>query len=383
MLLAPWVACREISFGSGKQRLPLKRAFRCTIWVWNRSWVPLNIELNTFFDIGWLLSPECCRALIRRKFLGTDNLQASLDRAQLELSRIRLAAETENLPEMNAADQDLTALLDTVFSGIRDWSSESSAQAQHIDPSRKAASASRAGMSNKGFDDDCPIAALRDLQQVFECANVQFYLVSGTFLGAVREKKFLGHDHDIDLGVMAEDFSEGLLSAIADSGNFIVSEVDTVCHRVIADGGVQYRFMDKPALIRLAHRNGVNIDVFLHFTEGELLWHGSGVHRWNNLHFELSDYEFLGSKFKGAHNFDLYLTENYGADWTRPKTDFNVNFDTPNMTFAGTANALVFFGWAMLKAMKEEDRVTAQRFISLLTELGVVSLDSGELSIVN
>ena len=64
--------------------------------------------------------------------------------------------------------------------------------------------------------------------------------------------------------------------------------------------------MDKPAIIRLAHRNGVSIDLFIHFCDGDQVWHGSGVHRWNNADFTLQDYPFLDRYFK-VYEYPEYL----------------------------------------------------------------------------
>ena len=55
-----------------------------------------------------------------------------------------------------------------------------------------------------------------------------------------------------------------------------------------------------------------------------------GKAKWYNTLFELKEYEFLGEKYFGAKDSNLYLTENYGEDWRIPKTSFDNVLDTPN-----------------------------------------------------
>src|SRR5690606_37477131 len=51
--------------------------------------------------------------------------------------------------------------------------------------------------------------ALLDLRSDLSRADVKFFLVSGTLLGCVREGNILGHDKDIDVGVMEDvDFEK-------------------------------------------------------------------------------------------------------------------------------------------------------------------------------
>ena len=114
--------------------------------------------------------------------------------------------------------------------------------------------------------------------------------------------------------------------------------------------------MKQPILIRIAHESGISIDLFTHFYEDDLVWHGTSAQRWDNKKFVLKDYSFLGRTFKGAEDFDLYLTENYGEGWRFPQVDFDSNFDTPNMSFINSANGLTFYVACFPICAKEQAR---------------------------
>ena len=46
----------------------------------------------------------------------------------------------------------------------------------------------------------------KDRLNIIQKINIKFFLYCGTCLGAHREKKFIEHDHDIDIGVFENDF---------------------------------------------------------------------------------------------------------------------------------------------------------------------------------
>jgi hypothetical protein len=132
--------------------------------------------------------------------------------------------------------------------------------------------------------------------------------------------------------------------------------------------------IEKPVIIKIFHHSGIAIDLFVHFYDGDVAWHGSSVLRWDNKRFELSDYEFLGRSFKGAQDFDLYLAENYGADWRIPKSDYDPVLDTPNMSYLGSANALVFYAWMLARAVAEQQPLRVRKYIHMLESLGIINV---------
>jgi len=171
--------------------------------------------------------------------------------------------------------------------------------------------------------------ALLDLREDLAAANIQFFLISGTLLGCIRQGGILGHDKDIDVGVMADVPFEALRSALWGTGRFMLLPVIT------------------QRILRIKHANGVMIDVFFHWHENGRLYHEGQKTRWWNTPFELVEREFLGERFLVPENAELYLTENYG-DWRTPVKDFETFCDTPNMEVAERNELLWYYYKALL-----------------------------------
>ncbi|MGY6519977.1 MAG: hypothetical protein ACXIUZ_14835 [Lysobacteraceae bacterium] len=157
--------------------------------------------------------------------------------------------------------------------------------------------------------------ALLDLREDLDAAGVEFFLISGTLLGCIREGAILGHDKDIDVGVHADAGFDRVRAAVATSGRFAALPVIT------------------ERILRLKHASGVMIDVFFHWLEDGRCWHEGQKTRWWNTPFDLVPADFLGERFLVPAQADLYLTENYG-DWRVPQVDFETFSDTPNMELA-------------------------------------------------
>ena len=49
---------------------------------------------------------------------------------------------------------------------------------------------------------------LEDMKNILDKNNINFFLIFGTALGAHREKKFIEHDNDIDLGLYSIEFDK-------------------------------------------------------------------------------------------------------------------------------------------------------------------------------
>lgn len=155
------------------------------------------------------------------------------------------------------------------------------------------------------------INALKDIKKIFDNIGINFFLVSGTFLGCIRESDFIGYDYDIDIGIWSEDYNDQIKKEILKYGVFIQYDLNWV-------GG-----------LKLKHINGIKIDIFLHFKENNKIYHQGDVVKWYNTTFRLQKYNFLNDDYYGFEDFDKYLSENYGI-WRVKKIDFDNILDTPN-----------------------------------------------------
>ncbi|TQR61346.1 LicD family protein [Campylobacter troglodytis] len=156
--------------------------------------------------------------------------------------------------------------------------------------------------------------ALQDLDATLKKEGIEMFFISGLFLGLIREKNFISHDYDLDLGVFESD-----LEKLRDI--FIKSKVFLISDEGFFKG------------LKLLHINGAKIDLFVHYEEEGKVYHDGHFTRWSNSPFKLIEREFLGQNYLSPKDKHLYLSENYGADYLVPKNSLNYNtyLDTPNM----------------------------------------------------
>lgn len=182
--------------------------------------------------------------------------------------------------------------------------------------------------------------ALHQLKEDLAKSDIEFFLVSGTLLGCVREGEILGHDSDIDVGVMPDISMKQLRESLAQSNRFKFQEL----------------YSDNT--LYLLHPNGVKIDVFRHYEEQGKLYHGGIKCRWWNTPFTLKSHAFLGEQYLVPEDEDKYLTENYD-DWRTPITDFETFLDTPNLEVTQPVNMALYHAAQAIASHRNgrEDRV--------------------------
>ena len=203
---------------------------------------------------------------------------------------------------------------------------------------------------------DAARRALLDLREDLSAAGVEFFLISGTLLGCVREGGILGHDKDVDVGVMDHYEFERVRGALSGTGHFMLLPIIT------------------ERILRVKHSNGVMIDVFFHWEEDGRLYHEGQKTRWWNSPFQLVETEFLGERFLVPHDTDTYLTENYG-DWRTPVTDFETFCDTPNMSVTDRNETLWYYYRMLLDYYHTGSVELFEKVWSGLTALGPVSVE--------
>jgi hypothetical protein len=192
--------------------------------------------------------------------------------------------------------------------------------------------------------------ALVDLRDAFAGAEQDFFLISGTLLGIMREGRLLAHDTDIDVGILNGNALEYLRHALCRSSSF----------RLIPHF--------RGPRIKLAHKSGIKVDVFLHVRDGDKFWHGTETLRWSNSQwwqgnqsmFQAIDY--AGCSFLVPTDWDLYLTENYG-DWRTPNKNFNATLEAPNLTTDEKHHRLHFK--SSLVGQIDSTRPTISKYLTL------------------
>lgn len=176
------------------------------------------------------------------------------------------------------------------------------------------------------FDPVVAARALVALQETLAASGHKAFLVSGTLLGYAREGQLLGHDKDIDVGVIDWESQFDLVRALLESRQFAV---DTRTLR----GEQTYHIPTK----HLA--TNTDIDVFIyHPQDGKLV---TGVQsRFGYVQnfafspFGLKQVDFLGVEVDVPDDVDRNLTENFG-NWRVPDPDYISHLESPSTTDVG------------------------------------------------
>jgi len=156
---------------------------------------------------------------------------------------------------------------------------------------------------------DMTVAAkvLKEAKQILDQHGVTFALVSGTCLGAVRDKVLMPWDDDIDLGSvlglngLTEEKMEQVAGAFRDSGFVVRIAPQDHCISV-------------PLLKESIRIDWINFRIINGCT-----FHYPGIQIPASMLIDLKEIDFIGEKFNVPNPPEEYLRLKYGEDWTVPK----------------------------------------------------------------
>ncbi|MBB5723605.1 phosphorylcholine metabolism protein LicD [Loktanella ponticola] len=308
-----------------------KLGARRSAWYARRSWLKLDVSQDDFFDPTEGMNDTQLDGLERFIIARKRHLEPivyAADRAFVAARRLDNNSDpAQRIPNMTAFKAACDALL--------------------VHRGETLPSTLKPKKPRKG---DFPIEdakqALDDFVTLFPLDQLPWFFVSGTFLGLVREKGFLAHDYDIDLGVFEDEIDiRATCAAILASDRFVLKKYDY--HKSsLFNTDTTSTNPDVPYILKIIHTSGIHIDLFIHYRDTRVTpaihWHGSSLHRWENSAFEVVPYAFYDHTVLGPADADRYLTENYG-DWRTPVTEFNCTTDTPNLVLVPHPIAVVIF----------------------------------------
>lgn len=163
--------------------------------------------------------------------------------------------------------------------------------------------------------------ALKTLIDFTSCLEEKYFLVYGTCLGALREKDFIGHDLDIDIGIMRKDFKLEYVNALIEKGFKLIRVFGML------ECGFELSFK----------KDGIKIDLMIYYQTGHqiwnCLWDNGGinglsdmiVHSYDTKLFEIQTLE-LGGRLFYSLGLD-YIKAVYGEAWKTPITPWNWRTD--------------------------------------------------------
>jgi len=305
--------------------LPLRRF----LWVLRRTWIPFSLGgRDVSFDFLADLSPHEAGQII--SFIYQRKNAVSRDTFLGDLAHIAARRLAEN-PESPHHEREFTEAITSLISDL-----PGPLDVEFHKP-HKQKKKRRVGRENAR-------TALHDLNLIFPVEEMRWFVLSGTFLGLVREGSFLPHDYDIDIGIFEADVLPAMLDRIKSSGKFTLRKLD-IQPGFPGDDLAQPR----PMIAKVIHHTGIPIDIFVHYhTPDGRIVHGTSLHHWFNSPFEVTEYDFEGIQVLGPANADTYLTENYG-NWRTPVTDFDCSIDTTNVSIVRHPVTLVHFFRRMVR----------------------------------
>ncbi len=336
-----------------------KLGARRVSWYLRRSWIGLQMSRDQIFVFPHMMAADEL-APLRRFLVGR---------------RGKVAPESylADLTYISGAEAALRAGTDGFDRALAVFADDADAMLGLLATTRATGEAEDGNAQKPRFSIHDAEQALRDFHAVFDPARTPWFVLSGTFLGLIRENGLLAHDYDIDLGVMAEDVDlpTFLRKVEADPKFFLHAQEDQTS--IEQDENGEWRAVSRPALLKIAHQNGTHIDLFVHHRDGDVIWHGSALFRWDNSDFALKPYDFLGVKVLAPVDSDRYLTENYGS-WRIPKRAFHSAIDTTNQrVVANPLSVAIFMRRAWLAGIK--NLADTEALLAVIAAAGYIGRD--------
>jgi hypothetical protein len=160
--------------------------------------------------------------------------------------------------------------------------------------------------------------ALVEFYKLLQKINQRSFLCRSLALGAAREKHFITHDYDIDIGIFYDDYKSNGINLYEH-----IKKVGKNKFRVADIFGK----LDKSYEFFVYYKKyNIRIDIIFFYKNEQGYYHSlhnglckqkpGGFCKMGYTLFELRKYEFMGNYYFIPHRLETYLIESYGKDWT-------------------------------------------------------------------
>ena len=191
---------------------------------------------------------------------------------------------------------------------------------------------------NTNFDSKGEQAAVKlmiDVKNIIENLSIDYWIEGGTLLGAIREKKLIPWDHDIDMGMI--NYSNDAIKKMIHNlkKKFYVSVKTFNNMEGVWDLG-EYRVIKVYPKKYFFLKDELCLDIFIYYkgnvpnVKNEVykyvVWGKNAFHK-KEFFDNLEKIEFYGESISVPSNYREFLKVKYGNDWETPKKKWNVAID--------------------------------------------------------
>lgn len=205
---------------------------------------------------------------------------------------------------------------------------------------------------------------LASTQQIIKLAETQGsrpFLIGGTLLGMVRDRKLMDYDKDADLGILISnpDQIRPIVEAICKEKNFV------------APGMIRSPAESQHWNVAIIDQSqGIAVDLFFFYEINGKYYEGVhtslGTLKWEFSKFDLGTLTVDGFTYFVPHTAETFLEELYGSDWRIPISGWDSLVDCPNLTKDSFPNVLYFGLTRLYAAASKGDIKTARRYVDSL-----------------
>lgn len=159
---------------------------------------------------------------------------------------------------------------------------------------------------------------LIDLDLICRNFGAPCWIQDGTLLGYVREKDFISHDLDTDMGMMMEDFSPKLID--------LIKQAEFIVNFIIG-------YPENSMQVSLK-RHDIKTDIFLYYKENDRIYHSAFDYKkiinyyYNK--FNLKEINFLGHNFLVPESEMKFILTKYGENWKTPDENWDYAYSPKN-----------------------------------------------------
>lgn len=354
----------QVSLMAQAERGDFKGLLRRIWWLINVIWLQGRSQYDRYFDFSIGLSSAAARSIFNRvrdsSFAKRAESEFDYNLVLAQLASARIVSELEvgatqsvEGAQIREIDEGYERYLNRAMIMLPEASLPGEVRAMSSLTSMSQHDTLLGHLSDVTHQPDSPentfsrlaTEVFRSFVRLMREEGVTVFAVCGTLLGIIREDRLLPHDSDIDMGIFDADLDgERFKEILSRSEEFYIKQVDYPAARLHStDQGVVYSRQRVPSLFKIGSRKaGIHIDLFTHFAEQGLVWHGSTLHRWDNSPFTLRCIEFAGMKVNIPADTDRYLTENYGT-WQVPVTKYNCSTGARNIGVSANPNTLCYY----------------------------------------